>query len=225
MKKMSIAEAAEYLGVSKEAVHNRIRRNSIQSVVENGVKLVLIDEEAAKNKARASRRTVSNIDDKYYTFLKEQNQFLQNRVDKLENETRDLREQKEQMLIDERDKIEQIYKEKDEQLKNILNAISSKFMLDTTESLDQLSHNNEDIEAEIEESVEELETASETVIVESNPISLKKYLKQLGCSDKKKTKIKKAFKKQSKKDGRIIIIGDKYYVDTKKYDYTDLIKS
>ncbi|MBU0719977.1 DNA-binding protein [bacterium] len=217
MKKMSIVEAAEYLGVSKEAIHNRIRRGSMQSVVQDGVKFVMVGDNphATKTNAAQRRRTTVQTDDKYYSFLEEQNKFLQNRIDKLEVETRTVREQKEQMLIDERDKIEQIYKEKDEQLKNILNAISSKFMLHSPQTAD-LEIKSDDIEAEIED--EEVQTE-----LESNLISLKKYLKQGGYSNRQKEKIKKRFKKHSKKDERIVVVGNKYYVDTKRYDYTNLL--
>jgi predicted DNA-binding protein YlxM (UPF0122 family) len=40
MKKINITEASEFFGVSKEAIHNRIRRGSLQSDIENGIKIV-----------------------------------------------------------------------------------------------------------------------------------------------------------------------------------------
>ena len=118
MKKMSVADAAVYFGVSREAIHNRIRRGSLKSVIEGDVKLVLVDE--TKTKKTPQKRVVksSSNDERYYKLLEAQNEKLQARVEKLENETRTLRDQKEQMLIEERQKIERIYKEKDEQLKN-----------------------------------------------------------------------------------------------------------
>lgn len=210
MKKMSVNDAAEYYGVSKEAIHNRIRRGSVESVVEDGVKLVIVDENKKVQKTRAAaspKQSVSN--DKYYKFLEEQNSKLQSRVDTLETETRTLRDQKELMLIDERKKIERIYKEKDEQLKNVLNTLSSQFML--TMPKDESS---EALEAEIE--VEEE--------VQSTLISLKKHLKSYNYSEKKIRKIKGRFFKKSKNDDRIVIVGSKYYIDTTKYDYSDLIR-
>ncbi|UCN00378.1 DNA-binding protein [Sulfurimonas sp. SWIR-19] len=211
MKKMSINDAAEYFGVSKEAIHNRVRRGSLQSVVENGVKMVLLDETQAKTgrKTVQPRRPTLN-NDRYYKLLEEQNQKLQSRVDTLENETRSLRDQKEQMLIAEREKIERIYKEKDEQLKNILSTISSQFMLNAPqEAVDE----EEMLEAEIESEIVE----------ESKVVSLNRHLKKRGFSAKKIKKIKARFKKSAKKDERIIIVGKKYYIDTKKYDYSDII--
>ncbi len=212
MKKMSVAEAAEFFGVSKEAIHNRIRRGSLKSVIgKDGVKLVLVDETSRVKKA-APKRVIKNSanDERYYKLLETQNAKLQERVEVLENETRGLRDQKEQMLIEERKKIEAIYKEKDEQLKNILQTISSKFMLGSPLEED------ETLEAEMVE-IEEEE-------IESNMISLKKYLKLFDFSEKKMKKIKKRFKEKAKTDERIITVGNKYYIDSVKYDYKDLIK-
>jgi valyl-tRNA synthetase len=213
MSKMSIADAAEYFGVSKEAIHNRIRRGSLDTLIEDGVKQVVIDP-ANKNVIKPQmRKTAPPQDDRYYKLLEEQNVKLQEKVEKLENETRSLREQKEQMLIEERLKIEQIYKDKDEQLKNILNAITSNFMLNppVEEKLEELDH----VEAEIEESP--IETK------QSKLISLKKYLKDSGLSKSKRDKVQNRFEKIAKKDKRIIVLDKKLYIDLARYDYKDLL--
>lgn len=216
MKKMSVNDAAEYFGVSKEAIHNRIRRGSLQSVLQEGVKMVMVDEKQAKTGARkpAQPRGTAVNNDRYYKLLEEQNKKLQSRVDTLENETRSLRDQKEQMLIEEREKIEKIYKEKDEQLKNILSTISSQFMLNAPQ---EIATEEEMLEAEIEPKIEP------EPVEASKVISLKKHLKQYDFSEKKIKKITAKFKKSAKKDERIIVVGKKYYIDTKKYDYSDII--
>lgn len=117
------------------------------------------------------------------------------------------------MLIEERLKIEQIYKDKDEQLKNILNAITSNFMLNppVEEKLEELDH----VEAEIEESP--IETK------QSKLISLKKYLKDSGLSKSKRDKVQNRFEKIAKKDNRIIVLDKKLYIDLARYDYKDLL--
>ena len=60
MKKVSIGEAAEILGISKEAVYNRIRRNSLRAEESGGVRYVLLDDEmqsepASQSSAKSSR--------------------------------------------------------------------------------------------------------------------------------------------------------------------------
>ena len=214
MSKMSINDAAVFFGVSKEAIHNRIRRGSLESVIENGVKLVIVDETSPKKVTpRVSIAKATLSDERYYKLLEEQNAKLQSRVEVLEGETRSLRDQKEQMLIEERIKIENIYKEKDEQLKNILSTISSQFMLNTPiEAVQEV----ESLEAEIEIEEEEKPIASKV-------ISLNKYLKKLKLSNKKREKVEKRFKKLKDKDERIILNKKKFYVDIKKYSYEDLV--
>jgi len=128
-----------------------VRRGSLNVVVVDGVKLVEINDNSKPNpnpkgKTQARRVTTSVGDDRYYKFLEEQNAQLQSKVEKLEGETRTLRDQKEEMLIQERIKIEQIYKDKDEQLKNILSTISSQFMLNAPLEIEQEEH----VDAEIE---------------------------------------------------------------------------
>ena len=216
MAAMTILEAAEHFGVSKEAIHNRVRRGSLVVTLIDGAKMVEIDSNAKstiKPKATTRRATAKSSNDKYYRLLEEQNAQLQSKVDKLEGETRSLRDQKEDMLIQERIKIEQIYKEKDEQLKNILSTISSQFMLNAPVNADNEEHFDAEIEAENEPEESK----------KGELISLKKYMKRNNFSEKKREKIKNKFLKKAKKDERIIIIGGKFYIDTIKYDYSDLI--
>lgn len=213
MSKMSIADAATYFGVSREAIHNRIRRGSLSSVLEDGVKLVIVDKTANASTRTSVKKVSVNSNDKYYKLLEEQNAKLQEKVEKLEDETRGLRDQKEQMLIDERIKIEQIYKDKDEQLKNILNSFKAQFMLSSPKEEEKI----ESIEAEIDEPEIELENQSKRV-------SLKKYMKELHLSPKKEQKLLKKVKKIAKKDDRIICVGKKLYLDFNQHDYKDIFK-
>ena len=211
MNKMSVADAAAYYGVSREAIHNRIRRGSLSSVLENGVKLVLVDKKKTPTPRAQASKTISGSNDKYYKLLEEHNAKLQAKVEKLEDETRTLRDQKERMLIDERIKIEQIYRDKDEQLKNILTSFKSQFELSAPDN--QKKEELFDAEIEVEKEAEKV-----------NVVSLKKYLKERRFSLKKERKIIEKFKKIAKKDDRIIVIGKKYYLDLDKYDYKDIFK-
>ncbi len=214
MSKVTIHDAAEFLGVSKEAIHNRIRRGSLQSVVEDGIKLVILEKEEnvqPLTKKTTTQKTPHQTPDRYYKFLEEQNEKLQQKVETLEKETRSLRDQKEQMLIEERLKIERIYKEKDEQLKNIINAISTKLMLHAPQEM-------------IEGEITEQEEAQETITQEGRRlISVNKYLKSRDFPKKERNRIKEKFERAAKEDARIITIGKKYYIDLQKYDYSDLM--
>lgn len=216
MSKLTISDAAEQLGVSKEAIHNRIRRGSLESVVEDGVKLVVLDGAVSVKtpSARASNKRTVPHDDRYYKLLEEQNAKLQQKVETLESETRSLRDQKEQMLVEERKKIEQIYRDKDEQLKSVINAISTKFMLNTPY---EEPETQDLVEAEIEEN--QIGEGRDNSTSRLTPLN--KYLKTKDLSKKKVLKIKDKFEKNAKADSRIITIGKKYYIDLSKYDYSD----
>ena len=216
MKNLTIEDAAKHFGISKEAIHNRIRRGSLEVIMQEGVKFVQIDplKAAAKPRAKATAATRnSSNDERYYKLLQEQNEKLQARVEKLEGETRSLRDQKEQMLIEERQKIEQIYKDKDAQLKQVLNTLATQFMLT------QAPQSEEKEIAQTVEIVDVEEVEEET----SEIISLKKYLKNKKLSERKSEKIRKRFMKKASSDERIITVGSKLYIDPVKYDYSDFI--
>lgn len=208
MKKMTIADAAEYFNVSKEAIHNRIRRGSLNCIVENGVKYVAV--EAAKNNAQTN--VVS--DNRYTQYIEEENVRLREKVDVLEKETTRLRDQREQMLIDERVKVEQIYKERDAQLRSVLHVVATKF----------LSHVNTDTVMQEGMMVD----AINADIVDSEIeewISLKSFLKLKRVKDKEKKLIKRGFETALKNgDERLIERGDKIFLNPSKHDYSDLLE-
>ena len=69
MAAMTILEAAEHFGVSKEAIHNRVRRGSLLVTLVDGVKMVEIDgnvKASVKPKATPRRATAKSSNDKYY---------------------------------------------------------------------------------------------------------------------------------------------------------------
>lgn len=210
---MTVAEAAEHFKVSKEAIHNRIRRGSLESVIENAIKYVMIAEVKAVETAHADQR--------YYDYIEEENARLRERVTKLENETTSLRDRREASLIAEREKIEQIYKERDEQLRTVLQVVASKFL--TAQNMNQVI---DDAVNETEIS-EDAEVISEAPIIKehnaSDMISLKRFLKLKQLSKKKREKIKLRFMKHASKDHRITVADEKIYLRPSTYDYSDLL--
>lgn len=205
MKKLTIADAAEHFGVSKEAIHNRIRRGSLNCIVENGVKLVAIE------MPRSAAATSGPTDHRYTQYIEQENERLREKVDSLEKETSRLRDQREQMLIDERVKVEQIYKERDAQLRSVLHVVATKF----------LSH------APVEEVMQEAQMveAINADVVDSesdNWISLKNFLKLKRYKEKEKEIIKKRFKK-SVDESRLSVRDEKIFLNPLLYDYSDLL--
>ncbi|MDD5211168.1 MAG: DNA-binding protein [Sulfuricurvum sp.] len=207
MKKLTIADAADHFGVSKEAIHNRVRRGSLNCIVEEGVKYVVIS-------TPKGTQNINNIPDARYTqYIEQENERLRGRVDVLENETSRLRDQREQMLIDERIKVEQIYKERDAQLRNVLHVVATKF----------LSHVNP--EAVMQEGMEKgkIDAINADVVEADGWISLKDFLKLKRIKDEAKKKIKKRFEKLQGRDSRVSIRDEKLFLNPAEFDYSDLI--
>lgn len=207
MKKLTIADAADHFGVSKEAIHNRVRRGSLNCIVEDGVKYVVI---AA---LKSGANTGGAHDPRYTQYMEQENERLRGRVDVLEHETSRLRDQREQMLIDERIKVEQIYKERDAQLRSVLHVVATKF----------LSHVNPD--AVMEEGMEKgkVEAINADVIEEDGWVSLKEFLKLKKIKDKEKKIIKNRFQKLQHSDARISVRDEKIFLSPSRFDYTDLL--
>lgn len=214
MSKMTVAEAAEHYKVSKEAIHNRIRRGTLDCVIEHGIKYVVTGD------AKSVPVQNSAGNDKYYSYIEQENSALKAKIAELEGETRSLREQREQMLIEEKEKIEQIYKERDAQLKNVLQVVVSKFL--TNQNMDTVIE-----EAVASEEVRYDDPADDVIDVldeEHDLVSLKQFLKLKMFSKKKREKIASRFAKHAEGDARIIVSDNKFYLKPNHFDYSDLIK-
>jgi len=214
MKKLTIADAAEYFKVSKEAIHNRIRRKSLDCIVENGVKYVAI--ESAKNTP-----VTNNISDNRYTlYIESENERLREKVDVLEKETTRLRDQRELMLINERINVEQIYKERDAQLRNILNVVATKFLSHVSEELvmqEALGEETQPMDAINADIVPDVEIGDDW-------ITLKAFLKLKQYPDSLKKNIKRRFKAAALEgDERFIESNEKIYLNPSMYEYSDLL--
>ena len=208
MKKLTIADAADHFGVSKEAIHNRVRRGSLNCIVEDGVKFVVI------SAPKGAQNTNSVPDARYTQYIEQENERLRGRVDVLENETSRLRDQREQMLIDERIKVEQIYKERDAQLRNVLHVVATKF----------LSHVNP--EAVMQEGMERgtMDAINADVVEADGWTSLKDFLKLKRIKDEAKKKVKKRFEKLQGSDERVSVRDEKLFLNPGIYDYSDLMQ-
>lgn len=133
-KKLTVIEAAKLLGVSKEAIYNRLRRGSLQSVIENGVKYILLTKSSLKE-GPSTRKLESATDSAYVELLKVQLEEMKLKNEKLESDKERLIADKERLLIESKEKIEMIYKERDEQLKAILTLANRQITHTGTETV------------------------------------------------------------------------------------------
>jgi len=232
MSRMTVAEAAEHFNVSKEAIHNRIRRGTLNSVIENGVKYVLLAD---------IKPATAVSDSRFYAYIEKENERLKTKNEQLETEINRLRDQREAMLIAEREKIEQIYKERDEQLKNVLQVFASKLLPEQAAAAvveEAVSAEIVETAAEPQELIEEGiidEEEDERIDAADKPdrfadddfndlVSLKDFLKLKGYGKKQRKRVKERFTARAEEDSRILVHGGKLHLRPYHYDYSDLLK-
>ena len=197
---LTLDEYSKQYKMSKEMIHSKLRSKELESVTENEIVYIVVNQPLAKPIKR--KATVATI----LGLYQKENQQLKQKIEQLEAKIDKLIDDKEQMLRNEMQKIEQVHTEKDMQLKNILELINAKML------------------AEKETVVHEIEPINLQESVHQEIIELKSYLKTLDLKGYQKKVIKKRFLAVSGKDIRIIKQNGKLYLDFSKYDYSDLLK-
>jgi seryl-tRNA synthetase len=143
-------------------------------------------------------------------LYQKENRHLKEKIVQLEAKIDRLIADKEQMLRDERDRIEQVYSNKDEQLKNILELINTKLMLTQKSEVHDVDvHDDEPIEASWDQ---------------RDFVELRHYLKSLDIKSAERKMIRRRFAEAFGSDVRIIQQNGQFFLDFSKYDYSDLLK-
>lgn len=219
--RLTIDEYCKHFKMSKEMVNSKVKAKKLNYIIENGITYIIATKSPlSEDKISKEKKITTNSDRKalkprttvatVLALYQKENSFLKNKIVQLEAKIDKLIDDKEQMLRDERDKIEHLYNSKDEQLKNILELINSKMELErensTIHEIESYSHNDN------------VEITHNTDIIE-----LKEYLKSLGIKSSQRKAIKKRFLDVYDSDIRIILKNGKLYLDFSKYDYSDLL--
>mgnify|MGYP000845013981 FL=1 len=135
MSKVPVSEAAEILGVTKEAVYNRIRRGTLKTFEKDGVKYVVLDgyepQAASKSAPKTSKSAKSSEPKKSAkTGEFDVNEFLLSQISELKEQNQNLQadkerlfREKEQILLNNKTEIAQIYRERDEKLRGFLSML------------------------------------------------------------------------------------------------------
>lgn len=216
--RFSIDEYAKTFKMSKEMIHNKIRTKRLNYIIEGGTTYIIVPRSSISEEKREeigqknlkvntpapAKTTVGMI----ISLYQKENQQLKLKIKELETKIDKLVHDKEQMLIAERQRLEEIYTAKDEQLKNILDVINTKLMLSHTQT------------------VHDVDITPPQPAVFSPPasmIELKRYLKFIGVGSEERKRIKRRFTEAYGSDIRIIQKEGEFYLDLSKYDYTDLL--
>lgn len=209
-KKLTVMETAEYLGVSKEAIYNRLRRGTLESVMEDGKKFVLLTASTQREGRLQKRKTITPaMSSELIEFLKIQVEELKYKNEKLEDDKNRLYNEKEKMLIESKQMIERVYKERDEQLKIILtlaNVPALKHEFDSSALVDTAQETQVE-EVQIEEDIVEqmFETFDDWEL-------LSQRLERRGFESSIRKKIVKKIARQVNKSPHVKISHDEIYI-------------
>ena len=141
--KLTLDEYSQYFKMSKEMINSKIKSKKIDYIIENGITYIIVTRNLQNNNEQKSnqqkalitqnqkalvstRTTVSTV----LSLYQKENKQLKDKILQLEDKIDTLLNDKERMLREERDRIEEVYKSKDLQLKNILELINTKLMID-----------------------------------------------------------------------------------------------
>lgn len=218
--RFTIDEYAKSFKMSKEMIHNKLRTKRLNYIVEGGTTYIIVprnslDEEKRTETARTNdtpavpspknpKTTVGMI----LSLYQKENQHLKHKIKELEAKVDRLVNDKEQMLIAERQRLIDIYSTRDEQLKNILEVINTKLLLSR-------DNNVHDVDVTARE--------PEPAPIVNGLIELKRYLKFIGLNSEERKQVRRRFEASYGSDVRVIQKEGEFYVDLSKYDYTDFL--
>lgn len=231
--KLTLDEYSQHFKMSKEMINSKLKANKLNHTIENGITYIIVTKESLKDeqttkiasKAVAKPRpTVATV----LALYQKENQQLKDKILQLEEKIDTLVNDKERMLRQERDRIEEVYKTKDAQLKNILELINTKIMLDQNQASAQT---NTEIESQAVQKIGTVQnnynytnsSQKQDIQDENKLVELKEYLKTLNIKSHQRKIIKKRFLNVYDSDVRIIQQNGKLYLDFSKYDYSDLL--
>lgn len=228
--RFTLDEYSKHFKMSKEMISSKLRAKKLNYIIEGGITYIIVTRDSINKETLGSieqqikavavvqnpvtayvpakpKTTVATV----LALYQRENKHLKDKIAQLESKVDTLVNDKEQMLRDEIHKLEQIYTSKDEQLKNILELINTKLML---ENQPQTIH-------EIESFSNEQRPKEE--VNNSQLLELRNYLKTLDLESYQRKAIRKRFLAVYDSDVRIIQQNGKLYLNFSKYDYSDLL--
>lgn len=230
--RLTLDEYSKHFKMSKEMINSKLKAKKLNYIIENDTTYIIVtrsstlkenktdsttQKESSKPVGKAvakPRTTVAMV----LALYQRENAALKGKIVQLESKIDKLIDDKEQMLRAERDKIEDIYTSKDAQLKNILELINRKLML---EEKPQTIHEVQTLQdQEIVYTQEREQTEEKTPQI----VELINHLKSLGLRSWQRKVIKKRFLDIDSSDIRVIKQNGKLYLDFSKHDYSDLLE-
>lgn len=229
--RFTIDEYSQRFKMSKEMINSRLRNRRLNYIIEEGTTYIIVpktslDETPKDEETKATqtpppqpkstrptrpKTTVGTI----IALYQKENLQLKEKIKELELKIDRLIGDKEKMLRDERDRIEKVYSNKDEQLKTILELVNTKLMLTQKTTV-------HDVDSTTTASTEE--EPIDATWQQSDFVELRQYLRSLDLKTADRKRIKRQFAEAYGSDVRIIQQNGQFYLDFSKYDYSDLLK-
>jgi len=220
--RLTLDEYSKHFKMSKEMINSKLRNKKLNYIIENGVTYIIVtrksiepqqqeeiqtQQKKPKQPLQKPKTTVAMV----LSLYQKENQQLKEKILQLEAKIDKLIDDKEQMLRDEMSKIEQVYSAKDEQLKSILELVSTKLLTEQKNTVHEVESIDANKDAKDVELVDEI-------------VELKEYLKTLDLEPYQRKVIKKRFLAVYNSDIRVIKQNGKLFLNFSKYDYSDLLE-
>ncbi len=237
--RFTIEDYSQQFKMSKEMIHTKIREKKLNYIIENAITYIIVarsklssekrqdiheEKVAKKNREKIitdiekPKTTVATI----IALYQRENAQLKIKIQNLEQKVDSLIDDKEQMLRQERDRIESVYQDKDAQLKSILELVNTKLLLEAQHRDEPLLENDYH-EAELDSKSEPEPEEEYREINNTQLVELKHYLKTLDLKSSLRKKIRHRFQDAFGHDVRVIQQNGLFYLDFTKYDYSDLL--
>ena len=176
--RLTLDEYSKEFKMSREMINSKLRDNKLNYIIEDSVTYIIVPQSSTNSQntdeAVKETKTLKNAPAKPKTTVamvislyQRENKQLKEKIVQLEAKIDKLIDDKEQMLRDEMNKIEQVYLTKDEQLKNVLEMMSTKLIPEQNQTIHEVET------VEIKTSKKDYDTQKNTQIIE-----LKEYLKR-----------------------------------------------
>jgi len=228
--RFTVDEYSRRFKMSKEMVHSRLKEKRLNYIIEEGTTYIIVPRSSLSEEQLEAIETPENVAPEpaqnvptppaesrpkttvatIIALYQRENSHLKQKIAQLEAKIDRLIADKEQMLRDERDRIEQVYTNKDEQLRTILELVNTKLMLSQKSEVHDVDfHQEEPIDASWDH--HEL-------------VELRRYLKGLDLKSSDRKLVRRRFAEAFGSDIRIIQQNGEFFLDFSKYDYSDLLK-
>lgn len=222
---ITIDEYAARYKMSKEMIRAKLRAGRLSYTETEGTTYIIVDDAELQTANLAQepterRKTTAGA---IIMMYQKENMQLKQKIAELETKIDALISDKEQMLREERDRIEAVYASRDEQLKSFLELVNAKLVQESFKLGG--AHFSEQISPAVNtaSSTPNQTNTPDSSTAHARPMELLKYLESMHYTDAEVKTVKKRFAKAYGNDIRVNQQNGEFILDFSKYDYSDLL--